>query len=111
MQSLWFETALLPGGWTDGVRFEILDGMVASTAAAGARQACDERHAISVPGLANVHSHGFQRGMAGLSEVRGGSGGDDFWTWRTLMYRFLDLLDPDDFRTITALAYIEMLES
>ncbi len=109
MQSLWFETALLQGGWTDNVRIEIAGGAIATVAVAPA-QPDDERHAIGIPGLANVHSHGFQRGMAGLSEVRGGRG-DDFWTWRSLMYRFLDILTPDDIRTITALAYVEMLES
>ena len=52
----------------------------------------DERHGIAIPGLANVHSHAFQRGMAGLAEVRGPAH-DNFWTWREVMYRFLDRLD------------------
>jgi formiminoglutamate deiminase len=69
----------------------------------------DERHAIAIPGLCNVHSHGFQRGMAGLAEVRGPAG-DNFWTWREVMYRFLDRLDPDQVEAITTLAYAEMLE-
>ncbi|HEY5047114.1 MAG TPA: formimidoylglutamate deiminase, partial [Rhizomicrobium sp.] len=69
----------------------------------------DERHAIAIPGLANVHSHGFQRGMAGLAETRGPAG-DNFWTWREVMYRFLDRLGPHDVEAITAFAYVEMLE-
>ena len=56
--------------------------------------------------MANLHSHGFQRGMAGLAQ-RGG----DFWSWREVMYRFVAVLTPDDIETITALAYMEMLEA
>src|SRR3546814_5133944 len=70
----------------------------------------DARHAIGLPGLCNVHSHGFQRGMAGLSERRGRAD-DDFWSWREVMYAFLDRLTPDDIAAITALAYVEMLET
>src|SRR3546814_15061910 len=60
----------------------------------------DARHAIGLPGLCNVHSHGFQRGMAGLSERRGRAD-DDFWSWREVMYAFLDRLTPDDIAAIT----------
>jgi formimidoylglutamate deiminase len=69
----------------------------------------DERHAIAIPGLSNVHSHAFQRGMAGLAEIRGPEN-DNFWTWREVMYRFLDRLTPDDIEAIAAQAYVEMLE-
>src|SRR3546814_12758868 len=58
----------------------------------------------------NLHCHAFQRGMAGLAEVRG-PGDDSFWTWRELMYRFVDCVDPEGLRAIAALAYAEMLES
>ncbi|MEI9931268.1 MAG: hypothetical protein WDM89_12190 [Rhizomicrobium sp.] len=44
----------------------------------------DETHAIAIPGLPNLHSHAFQRAMAGLTETRGPSH-DSFWTWRDLM--------------------------
>ncbi|MEM5346398.1 formimidoylglutamate deiminase, partial [Paraburkholderia azotifigens] len=57
----------------------------------------------------NLHSHAFQRGLAGLAEVRGPSE-DSFWTWREVMYRFLDRIGPDELRAIAALAYLEMLE-
>jgi len=69
----------------------------------------DETAAIGLPGLSNVHSHAFQRGMAGLAETAGPAN-DDFWTWREVMYRFLDRLDPDDVEAVAALAYAEMLE-
>jgi formiminoglutamate deiminase len=91
------------------VRIKVADGRIVEIGHAEA-QPGDERHAIAIPGLANVHSHGFQRGMAGLSERRGRAD-DDFWSWREVMYAFLDRLTPDDIAAITALAYIEMLET
>ena len=106
---LWFETALLPDGWARHVRVETTDGQIANIVTDAHPSAGDERYAIAIPGLANVHSHAFQRGMAGLAERRGPTG-DDFWTWREVMYRFLDRLTPDDVHAIAALAYVEMLE-
>ena len=107
---LWFETVLLPQGWTDSVRLHIAQGRIAQVETSASPEADDERHAIGIPGLGNVHSHGFQRGMAGLAEVRGPQH-DNFWTWREAMYRFVDRLNPEQIGAITALAYVEMLES
>jgi formiminoglutamate deiminase len=70
----------------------------------------DERHAVGLPGLPNLHSHAFQRGMAGLTEIRGSSS-DSFWTWREVMYRFVSRMTPEDIEAIAAQAYVEMLES
>lgn len=112
MTTLWFETALLPDGWGDRVRVAIEDGRIASVVRGVDPVPGDERHAIAVSGQCNVHSHAFQRGMAGLSEHRGdGSRDDNFWSWREVMYRFLDRLTPDDIEAITAQAYVEMLET
>lgn len=110
MPSLWFETALLASGWASGVRLTIDQGWIGGIATDAPAAAGDERHGIAVPGLCNVHSHAFQRGMAGLTEFRGPTD-DDFWTWRELMYRFLDRIDPGDVEAIAAQAYAEMLES
>jgi formiminoglutamate deiminase len=110
MTQLWFETALLPEGWAQRVRVRIEDGRIANVQPDAEPTSDDERHAIGIPGQCNVHSHGFQRGMAGLTEQRGRPD-DDFWSWRELMYRFLDRLDPDDIAAITAQAYLEMLET
>src|SRR5262249_36500568 len=63
-----------------------------------------------VSGLPNLHSHAFQRAMAGLTERRG-SDSDSFWTWREQMYRFVERLTPDDLEAIAAYAYMEMLEA
>lgn len=108
-QTLWFETALLPAGWARSTRLKTVEGRIAAIESNMRPSPDDERHQIVVPGLANVHSHAFQRGMAGLAERRGPKG-DDFWTWRDVMYLFLDRLTPDDVQVIAALAYVEMLE-
>jgi formiminoglutamate deiminase len=107
--SLHFATALLPDGWARDVRITEQDGLIAAIDV-GVTHGKDERHAIALPGLPNLHSHAFQRGMAGLAEVRGTSA-DSFWTWRAIMYRFVDRLTPDDLAAIAGQAYAEMLES
>ncbi len=63
---------------------------------------------IVVPGMPNVHSHAFQRAMAGLAE-KAGPEGDTFWSWREVMYRFLSVLTPDDVEAIAAQLYVECL--
>ncbi len=109
MTVLWSRTALLPSGWADDVRIVMTDGAIADVVAGNPAQPGDDRHAIAIPGLPNVHSHAFQRGMAGLAEHRGTSD-ENFWSWREVMYRFLDQLQPDDVEAICAMAYVEMLE-
>lgn len=108
--SLWFESALLPEGWRHDVRIELADGLIAAVTPGVPPAPGDERHGPAIPGLPNLHSHAFQRGMSGLAEVSGQSE-DSFWTWRETMYRFVAALDPDMLQAIAALTYIEMLES
>lgn len=108
-RTLWFEAALLPGGWARDVRIGVADGRIVSLEAGVARIGGDQGGGVALPGVANVHSHAFQRAMAGLTEARGPSD-DDFWTWRELMYRFLDRGGPEEIEAITALAFMEMLE-
>ncbi len=110
MAALWFDTALLPSGWASNVRIVIADGIISDVQIGASAQPEDKHHAIAIPGLSNVHSHAFQRGMAGLAEHRGAND-DDFWSWREVMYRFLDRLNPDDVEAICAMAYVEMLET
>jgi formimidoylglutamate deiminase len=108
--SLHFESVLLPDGWAANVRLQIADGRVQILERDVKRQAGDERVAVALPGMSNVHSHAFQRGMAGLTEYQGADA-DNFWSWRELMYRFVSRMTPDDVEAISALAYVEMLES
>ena len=109
MTTLWFETALLPDGWADRVRV-VLDGERIAAVESGASPSGAERFGAAAPGLGNLHSHAFQRAMAGLGEVRGASD-DSFWTWRDVMYRFARAIDPEAMEAIAAMAFVEMLES
>ncbi|MBE1527251.1 formiminoglutamate deiminase [Sphingopyxis sp. OAS728] len=108
--ALWFERAWIDNRWAKDVRVGVADGRIASIETGVAAEHGDERHRVALPGLCNVHSHGFQRGMAGLSERRSRPD-DNFWSWREIMYRFLDRLTPEDVAAITAQAYAEMLET
>jgi formimidoylglutamate deiminase len=105
-----FDYALLPSGWTRDVRVTVADGTVIAVAEGGTRAGAEYFAGIAIPGLPNLHSHSFQRGMAGLAERRGPAN-DTFWTWREMMYRFLGVLNPDDLEAIAAFAYMEMLET
>jgi formiminoglutamate deiminase len=104
-----FDQALLAEGWAEDVTLTVRDGIVAAISHDLAPGPA-EHVAIGLPGLPNLHSHAFQRGMAGFAEVRGPAS-DSFWTWRETMYRFVDRLTPDDLAAIAALAYVEMLET
>ncbi|MBB2757900.1 UNVERIFIED_ORG: formiminoglutamate deiminase [Xanthomonas campestris] len=110
VQALWAARALLPDGWAGDVRITLAQGRIASVQPGATPAADDSRVERLLPGLGNLHSHAFQRGMAGLTEV-GGRSGDSFWSWRELMYRFVDRLDPDSLQAIAEQAYVEMLES
>ncbi len=110
MTSLWFQSCLLPSGWAERVRIDIDNGRIQSIESGVSPQPGAERNAIGVPGLPNVHSHAFQRVMAGHTEVRAAIG-HNFWSWRETMYRFVDAIGPDDLEAITAFAYMEMLEA
>ena len=110
-QNFFFESALLPGGWCRGFAIEARDGLIERVSENVAPEPGDQHEALVVPGLPNLHSHAFQRAMAGLSERRGPSGADDFWTWRKTMYGFLEQLEADDIEAIAAYAYMDMLEA
>ncbi|MDH5590467.1 MAG: formimidoylglutamate deiminase [Gemmatimonadota bacterium] len=109
MPDLFLPTALLPDGWATDVRLRVSDGgditaVHVGSDARGARSV----PGITVPGVPNLHSHAFQRAMAGLTE-RGSPTGDTFWTWRRRMYAFLDALTPDDVEAVARQLYSESL--
>jgi formiminoglutamate deiminase len=110
MTTLHFARALLPDGWADDVRLTIAAGRIAAVASGVAAAPGDARHAVAVAGLPNLHSHAFQRAMAGLAETRG-PGDDSFWSWRELMYRVALTMTPDDVEAVAGLLYAEMLEA
>jgi cytosine/adenosine deaminase-related metal-dependent hydrolase len=102
--------ALLPGGWVRNVRIEWANGVITAVTPGALPEASDDRQETVLPGLVNLHSHAFQRGMAGLAEVAGPAA-DTFWTWRDVMYRFALAMTPEQMEAIAAQAYVEMLES
>jgi formimidoylglutamate deiminase len=87
----------------------VADGTIAKVTTGVAQGSRDERHQLAIPGIASLHSHAFQRGMAGLAESRGNVA-DTFWTWRETMYRFALEMTPDDTEAVATLLYVEMLE-
>ena len=116
MRKTWeFEWAWIDGGFQPDVLITIDGaGMIETVAGRDVTrprgQVIEKISGIAVPGFANVHSHAFQRGMAGLSEYRTAER-DSFWTWRQLMYRFVERLNPDDCYVIARQLFIDMLKA
>ena len=103
-----FERVSTPHGWLAPGRIEIAaDGRIAAVEAGGGGERIG---GIALPGMPNLHSHAFQRAMAGLAE-RAGPGADSFWTWREVMYGFVARLAPEDVEAIAAQLYCEMLKA
>src|SRR2546425_278828 len=107
MEKYFARDALLPQGWAKDVSISVEDGDIVEVAPAS--PAGETLAGPVLPGMANLHSHAFQRGMAGLAEVRG-EPQDDFWTWRELMYRFVERVAPEQAQAIALQLYIEMLK-
>jgi formimidoylglutamate deiminase len=110
MSVFFAERALLPAGWANNVRFEVgADGLLTHVQADAERQGAELMNGPVVPGMPNLHSHAFQRAMAGLAEVAGNPN-DSFWTWRDLMYRLVGQISPQQLGVIARQLYIEMLK-
>ena len=71
MSTLHFASALLPSGWADDVQMVVTDEIITRVTIGTTPENEDERHQLAIPGIASLHSHAFQRGMAGLAETRG----------------------------------------
>ncbi len=111
MPAYFAERALLPSGWARHVRIEVAgDGYVASIEPGAAPEGAERLAGPLVPGMPNLHSHAFQRAMAGLAEVAGNPN-DSFWTWRDLMYRLVGQISPEQLQVIARQLYIEMLKA
>jgi formimidoylglutamate deiminase len=110
MTQLFADRAWLPTGWARDVRFEIdADGWLTGVQPDAAPDGAPRLDGPVIPGIPNLHSHAFQRAMAGLAEH--GSGEDSFWTWRELMYRFVGQIAPEQVEAIAAQLYVEMLKA
>ncbi len=109
-KTLWAEHALTSGGWASDVRVEVDQAGSIVSVRAG-QPAVGEQTGLLLPAMANLHSHAFQRAMAGMTETRGSDPEDSFWSWRKLMYRFLNHLGPEECEAIAAFGQVEMLEA
>ncbi len=103
--------ALTPHGWARDVAIEIAgDGTIEQV---DPNAECDGAERVTgplLPGMPNLHSHAFQRAIAGRTGRASGNG-DSFWTWRQAMYAFVDAIEPDAYEAIAAQAYVEMLKA
>lgn len=109
MPDLFFDSAFLSGNWERDVRIAVdAGGWITSVRTETTPQGARHVPGVAVPGVPNVHSHAFQRAMAGLTE-RGSPTGDTFWTWRERMYGFLEKLDPPAVEAIAARLYTELV--
>jgi formimidoylglutamate deiminase len=111
MTAYFTDTAWLPHGWASSVRI-VVDGHgnLAAVEDVADRGDAQPLGRYVLPGMPNLHSHAFQRAMAGLAE-RQTHDEDSFWTWRETMYAFAGRVDPDAMRAIAAQLYVEMLKA
>lgn len=109
MRKLFLDHALLPFGWASRVAIDVDGGWITAVRADAPPDGRERVAGIALPGLPNLHSHTFQRGMAGLAETAGPAA-DNFWTWRQVMYGFLARFTPDDVEAVAAYAMMRMLE-
>ncbi|ANB17495.1 formimidoylglutamate deiminase [Dokdonella koreensis] len=99
-----------PQGWLEGACLERVAGGLRVHAQGAAPSGAGRLGHWVLPGLANLHSHAFQRAMAGLAE-RQGNAEDSFWTWREVMYAFAGRIGPEALRAIATQLYVEMLKA
>lgn len=110
MTEIFAKRALLTTGWAENIRIEITNGAISHISPDATARTGDATVDTLLPALANLHSHSFQRAMAGMTEYRM-AGRDSFWTWRELMYRFTAHLTPEQVEAIAALVFLEMQEA
>jgi formimidoylglutamate deiminase len=109
--TLFAADALTPEGWRRDVRVEVdVEGAIAAVRADASSDGAERVAGPLIPGMPNLHSHAFQRAIAGRTG-RAGADGDSFWTWRAAMYAFLERVDADAFAAIATQAYVEMLKA
>ena len=106
------ENAFLADGWSQSVAVDVADDGTIRSVLPNSKFETDDAVLITghtLPGIANLHSHAFQRAMAGLTE-RVTAGQDNFWTWRNTMYSFLQAMTPDHMEAVAAQLYVELLK-
>jgi formimidoylglutamate deiminase len=115
MTTLFAENALLPDGWANNVLIEIdkngwIVGIDTFKKPPDADTGAEIVAGPLIPGIPNVHSHAFQRAMAGMAERASGKK-ETFWNWRETMYRFSSFIEPEDMEPLAAQVFVEMLKA
>lgn len=101
------QRAYCENAWHQSVKITVQSGKITRIEKDVSAAPEDIRVDTLLPALANLHSHSFQRAMAGMTEYRE-KGRESFWTWRALMYRFLHRLTPVHMSAIAAQTFMEM---
>lgn len=109
MTTILARKAFLHTGWANDVRLRIADGSIESIETGCCVHSDDYVASVVIPGIANAHSHAFQRALAGHAEQRGPTARNTFWSWREQMYRLAGRIDADGLASIARQAYCEML--
>ncbi|MDG1734027.1 MAG: formimidoylglutamate deiminase [Thalassotalea sp.] len=109
MMKLFAKNILLATGWQQDKTLHIVDGVIKNITDGQDGDAYVAKGSV-IPGMINCHSHAFQRGFAGFSE-QGSESQDSFWTWRKIMYQFLDNITVEQAQIIAQQLYIEMLQA
>ena len=104
------EQAFLAEGWANNVRIEVLDGVIQAITQDTKADNAIRLTGPTLPTMANLHSHAFQRAMAGMAEVSLNPN-DSFWSWRDLMYKMVQKLTPDDVGIIATQLYIDLVKA
>jgi formimidoylglutamate deiminase len=114
IKKIWSASALLPEGWAKGVEVTLDNNGNIEQVLSGVPYSEGESTRVLIPGIPNVHSHAHQRAMAGLGERAGHTADsvkDSFWTWRKVMYHYLERIQPKHLFDISAQLYLEMLKA
>ena len=105
MNAFWLEHAIVDGAVREGVRVEHADGVITRIAETPAQPGDVVLSGLTLPGIANAHSHAFHRALRGRTHADGG----DFWTWRQAMYAVAEALDPERYHALASAFYAELL--
>ncbi len=104
----WCDQALIDGVVHERVAIEARDGRFTAVVPGGGRDpTATHLSGLTLPGLANAHSHAFHRALRGRTHAGSGS----FWTWRDVMYRAAERLDPDGYFRLARATFAEMAMS
>jgi formimidoylglutamate deiminase len=108
MDQFFAEWALLEGGFAANVGIGVEGGVIVSVTRDARADGATAIGGVMLPGMPDLHSHGFQRVFAGTTNWTGGGG--DFWSWREAMYRAVATMTPEWYTPVFAWLCKELLK-